>query len=79
MAAAKKKPSKNPVVKPMPVGGSKPAGMTKPGTVSGTSIGPKPIGISRPQAKNLTPPSATGVKKVASAKAPAKKKQGLYW
>lgn len=74
MAVAKKKPSKNPVVKPMPIGrgsaGRKPEWK---GGVSG------PQAPSMPQAKNLTPPNATGIKKQAVKKQQAKGRSGIYW
>lgn len=82
MAAAKKKPSKNPVVKPMSVPPGRGSAGRQPewrGGVTGPMAQAKMQGApSMPQAKNLTPPNATGIKKIAPKKQVAKK-SGFYW
>lgn len=76
MAVAKKKPGNvtvkpMPVGKPVPVGGRGSAGR-KP-EWRGAVAGPKaPV---TPQAKNLTPPSTTGIKKNPKKKSTS----SIYW
>jgi hypothetical protein len=69
MAVAKKKPNKQ-IAKPMPVGKPKPLPteyLRGPNTKY-VALGKMMGAPSAPQARNLTPPNATGIKKVKSKK-----------
>jgi hypothetical protein len=83
MAVAKKKPNKNPVVKPMPVPPGRGSAGRQPewkGGVSGPQALAKMQGApSMPQARNLTPPNATGIKKQAPKKGSLQRVNKVYW